>query len=60
MSKFSYEEGELMIVDCMCEMCVHYNSGARSDARPNDLLDDITSNKVRCPNFKDPNAISLD
>lgn len=60
MSKFSYEKGELNIANCQCEWCIHYNSGKRSEECPKDLLDDIKSNKIVCPNLVDPTEIDLD
>ena len=52
MSKFCYEEGEIRIVECQCELCQHYNGGKRSKDCPTTQLDDIYKNMVRCPNIK--------
>lgn len=49
--KFVYHEGDIKIVDCICELCTHYNNGKRSDECPVDLLDKIKNNEIKCPIF---------
>ena len=55
MSKFSWEEGEIDVVDCLCELCANYNNGKRSKVCPKDLLDKIKTNKIICPVFDNQN-----
>lgn len=49
--KFVYHEGDIKIVDYICELCTHYNNGNRSDECPIDLLDKIKNNEIKCPIF---------
>lgn len=51
--RFTYHEGEIKIVDSLCELCSHYNNGKRSDECPKDLIDKIKNNEIKCPNFED-------
>ena len=52
MSKFCYEEGEINIVECQCELCLHYNDGKRSEVCPTTQLDEIVKNMICCPSIK--------
>lgn len=54
--KFTYQEGDIKIVDCICELCFHYNNGKRSSVCPTDLLDKIKNNEIRCPVFDEENS----
>ena len=54
--KFTYQEGDIKIVDCICELCSHYNNGKRSSVCPTDLLDKIKNNEIRCPVFDEENS----
>lgn len=54
--KFTYQEGNIKIVDCICELCCHYNNGKRSNECPTDLLDKIKNNEIRCPVFDEENS----
>lgn len=54
--KFTYQEGDIKIVDCICELCSHYNNGKRSDVCPVELLDKIIINEIRCPIFDEENS----
>ena len=45
-------EGEFKFLNSICEVCVNYNNGKRSDKCPLDLLDKINNNEINCPNFK--------
>lgn len=52
MSKFCYEEGELEVADCQCELCIHYNGGARDEVCPREQLDQIIQNLIFCPKLE--------
>lgn len=54
--KFTYYEGDIKIVDCICELCSHYNNGKRSNECPKDLLDKIKNNEIICPFLYDENS----
>jgi len=60
MSKFSYEEGELLIADNQCQLCKFYNNGLRSEICPKDKLQAIEDNLIACPCQKINNLIDLD
>lgn len=60
MSKFCYEEGELQFVECQCELCIYYNSGAQSTECPTELLGKIKTNEILCPNIKEPTVYDLE
>ena len=49
MSKFSYEENELNIISCQCELCVYYNGGTYSKICPLEIIEKITDNNIICP-----------
>ena len=52
MRNFCYEEGDIKIVDCQCELCLHYNEGKRSEECPTAQIEEIQKNMVRCPKMK--------
>ena len=54
--KFTYYEGDIKIVDCICELCSHYNDGKRSNECPVELLDKIIINEIRCPVYAEENS----
>lgn len=54
--KFTYQEGDIKIVDCQCELCNHYNNGKRSDVCPVELLDKIIINEISCPVSAEENS----
>lgn len=54
--KFTYQEGEIKIVNCICELCSHFNNGKRSIECPTNLLDKIKNNEIRCPVFDEENS----
>ena len=60
MSKFCYEEGEIELVECQCELCVYYNDGARSEVCPKEQLDEIIHNTIFCPNLKEKTFFEFD
>lgn len=54
--RFTYQEGDIKVVNSLCELCSHYNNGKRSDECPKDLLDKILNNEIKCPNFEDEHS----
>ena len=58
MSKYCYEENELVIADSQCSLCEKYKDGERSEICPAELIDDIMAGKVRCPFFSRHNVLS--
>lgn len=60
MDKFTYNEGEMTIVECQCELCKFYNNGERSEECPKDMLEDIISGNIFCPAFKKKVKFELD
>lgn len=54
--RFTYQEGDIKIVNSLCELCSHYNNGKRSDECPKDLLDKNLNNEIKCPNFEDEHS----
>lgn len=54
--RFTYQEGDIKIVNCLCELCSHYNNGKRSDECPKDLLDKVLNNEIKCPNVENEHS----
>ena len=54
--RFTYQEGDIKVVNSLCELCSHYNNGKRSDECPKDLLDKNLNNEIKCPNFEDEHS----
>lgn len=59
MSKFIYEENELVILDTQCQVCAFYNDGNFSEECPQDELLDIQNRKVVCKKMKKINPVDL-
>lgn len=60
MSKFCYEDGEVQVTNCQCELCIYYNNGTRSAECPTELLERIKLNEILCPNIKEPTTYNLE
>ena len=54
--RFTYQEGDIKVVNSLCELCSHYNNGKRSDECTKDLLDKNLNNEIKCPNFEDEHS----
>lgn len=58
MSKYCYEENELIIADSQCSLCEYFKDGKHSDICPTELIEEIMAGKVRCPFFYRHNVLS--
>lgn len=54
--RFTYQEGDIKIVNSLCELCSHYNNGKRSNECPKDLMDKIINNEIKCPKFENEHS----
>lgn len=58
MSKYCYEENELIIADSQCHLCDCFKDGKHSEVCPSELIEAIMAGKVRCPFFSRHNVLS--
>ena len=56
--KFVYQDQrEFLLLKSQCEKCIHYNNGEYSKKCPTENIDKIRTNKLGCPNRKNPSIL---